>query len=378
MDRRTILGMGLGAGLGSPIAALAQQPVPIAPLRLTVNEIFRTTVCLRPFRAAGPRIEAQALGRKTIVHNYGHGGSGWSLSWGSAFEAVKIAMQSSPKRIAVIGAGAIGLTTALTAQQAGAEVTIYAKERYPFVRSAHATGTWSPDSRVAKTDAVSAGFADQWERMARRSWTLHNSYVATPADPVEWMDHFGLRYAPATPDTPAPPQPQRPDPGMLHLGNRLQDIVPRSSVVPNTQHPFQSERVVRLRNLTFNVTAYARRLEQDFLLAGGRFVPAEFNSPADLSRLKESVIINCTGYGARALFKDDSVIPVRGQIVWLAPQDGAHYGFYYKGISVMARRDGIVIQPSGPDDNFGMNEDNETPDMAAAHAAIESLSDVYR
>lgn len=381
MDRRRLLTAGLSAGLILPTLKSQAHEVGIVPIHLSPANIFRTTVCLRPFRAAGPRIEAESIGRKTVVHHYGHGGSGWSLSWGSAFEAVKLAMESSPKRIAVIGAGAIGLTTALTAQQAGAEVTIYAKDRYPFVPSANATGTWSPDSRVAKTDAVAPEFADQWERMARRSWTLHNSYVALPGDPVEWLDQYSIRKLRPLPDPnmPPPPPPEaRPDPGMLHLGHRIGDIIPSGTLVPTDQHPFNSDRVNRWRQLTFNVTAYAHRLEQDFLNAGGRFVPATFHAPSEVTKLKESVIINCTGYGARALWRDESIQPFRGQIVWLAPQENTHYGFYYNRVSVLARRDGIVVQATGPDDNFGMNDISEIPDMDAAYAAIDALKDVYR
>ncbi len=50
----------------------------------------------------------------------------------------------------MIGCGALGLTAALIAQRAGARVTIYAKERMPDIRSARATGVWSPDSRIAR------------------------------------------------------------------------------------------------------------------------------------------------------------------------------------------------------------------------------------
>ena len=132
MDRRALLQSGLAAGaLAMTGQARAAEPALIR-IRTDPAEVFRTTVCLRPFRAVGPRIETEALGRKTVVHNYGHGGSGWSLSWGSAAEAVRLAlesyphMQSSPKKIAVIGAGALGMTAAITAQRAGAEVTIYA------------------------------------------------------------------------------------------------------------------------------------------------------------------------------------------------------------------------------------------------------------
>ena len=38
--------------------------------------IVDITVCTRPFRAQGPRIEAQRLHGKTVIHHYGHGGAG--------------------------------------------------------------------------------------------------------------------------------------------------------------------------------------------------------------------------------------------------------------------------------------------------------------
>ena len=55
---------------------------PLAPVKASMDRLISLEACLRPFRPQGPRIEAERMGRKTIVHNYGHGGSGWSLSWG--------------------------------------------------------------------------------------------------------------------------------------------------------------------------------------------------------------------------------------------------------------------------------------------------------
>jgi glycine/D-amino acid oxidase-like deaminating enzyme len=60
-----------------------QPRLRLAPLRVSVDRITQITVCTRPFRAQGPRLDVEKLGTKTVVHNYGHGGSGWSLSWGS-------------------------------------------------------------------------------------------------------------------------------------------------------------------------------------------------------------------------------------------------------------------------------------------------------
>jgi glycine/D-amino acid oxidase-like deaminating enzyme len=49
-------------------------------------------------------------------------------------------------------------------------------------------------------------------------------------------------------------------------------------------------------------------------IAGGQFRRAEFHAPSQIARLGKQVVINCTGYGARALWKDETLIPVRGQI----------------------------------------------------------------
>jgi D-amino-acid oxidase len=149
MDRRRLLQGAAGAGLlglGGCATATTSLPVydavrPLAPIRAHADRLFDITVCLRPFRAAGPRLDTEMIGDTLVVHNYGHGGSGWSLSWGSGTIAVRKAMANSPREVAVVGCGALGLTSALLAQAAGAQVTIYARDLLPDTRSSRATGT---------------------------------------------------------------------------------------------------------------------------------------------------------------------------------------------------------------------------------------------
>ena len=217
MDRRRLLqgsamlgGLGL-VGLGgcttlpggpSLDAALpAYDAVPsLWPVRALTDRIFDVTVCLRPFRAAGPRLDTEQIGDTLVVHNYGHGGSGWSLSWGSGEIAVGKAMASSPKEVAVLGCGALGLTSAILAQRAGAKVTIYAREFLPQTRSSRATGSWTPDSRIALTDAAGPGFGAVWEQMARASFKTYRSYLGLPGDPVQWIDRYNVSdFAPDDP-----------------------------------------------------------------------------------------------------------------------------------------------------------------------------------
>jgi len=94
MNRREFLGgaamIGLSGCAHKTRTSAPPGPIPIGgiptlmPVRAELDRIFRVTVCLRPFRAAGPRLDAERVGEKLVVHNYGHGGSGWSLSWGRA------------------------------------------------------------------------------------------------------------------------------------------------------------------------------------------------------------------------------------------------------------------------------------------------------
>jgi D-amino-acid oxidase len=387
VDRRAVL---RGAAWGTSGAAaflpgglmaraVFAPPPAIVPVKAREDRIFQVTVCLRPFRAAGPRIEMEPIAGKTVLHHYGHGGSGWSLSWGSAMEALPLVLQTGAREVAVVGAGAIGLTTAITAQRLGLKVTIYCKERFPDVRSARATGTWSPYSRIAMDAAVDPAFAVKWERMARRTFVKHQSFLGLAGNPVEWVDQYALS------DKPFEKRPRTvitmPSGGtdtFVDYKEKVEDLVPRQDELASDLHPFPAPFVRRTSTLRFNVADLAHQLESDFLLAGGRFVPMELKTPADFARIREKVIVNCTGFGARALMNDQSVIPVRGQIAWLLPQDDVHYGVQYNHVSLLARRDGILVQAQGADESFGFNDPNEEPDYAAARDSIGVVAAMFQ
>ena len=54
--------------------------------------MIRTVAGLRPYRAAGFVVRAEALGDKRLVHNYGHGGAGITLSWGTSKLATELGL----------------------------------------------------------------------------------------------------------------------------------------------------------------------------------------------------------------------------------------------------------------------------------------------
>ena len=361
----------LALGTGAPY----HDPVPtLAPVRAHIDRVFDVTVCLRPFRAQGPRLDTETIGDALIVHNYGHGGSGWSLSWGSSTIAVKKAMANSPREVAVVGCGALGLTSAILAQRAGAQVTIYARDLFPQVRSARATGSWTPDSRIALKEPAGPGFAALWEEMARTSFKTYRDYLGLPGNPVVWND----RYTVSDIDLDNPNRPRPADPlGFGEYHESIADLTPRRERMPEGSTPFQAPFVYRSESMMFNLRDYGHTLMLDFLAAGGRFVRTEFHTPAELSRLKEKVVINCPGYAARALWNDESVVPVRGQIGWLIPQAEVNYGVAYHDVSILSRTDGIVVQAVGGGDMTGYKDDNETVDRAETDAAVSRIQELF-
>ena len=52
-----------------------------------------TWVGFRPARGAGIRFETERVNGLTVLHNYGHGGSGWTVFEGSTEESVALLMQ---------------------------------------------------------------------------------------------------------------------------------------------------------------------------------------------------------------------------------------------------------------------------------------------
>jgi hypothetical protein len=386
------LALGGMAGLHGRAAAQSAAPYRgprLVPMRMTVNELIDIKACIRPFRPQGCRLDAEQIGDTLVVHNYGHGGSGWSLSWGSAEVAVGKAMAALPTEIAVVGCGVVGLTAAIQAQRAGAKVTIYAREMFPRTRSVRAGGVWSPDSRISLTEPAGPGFAVLWEQMARISWKHWRGYLGMPERPVEFSDNYALS------DTPFTPREDRADPaitqnyvnsGMPHqnsefarYSDRIKDIIPHAVDLPPEQNPFNTAYARRTETVHFNFASYGKLLLSEFFQMGGKFENRDFHSPADIVALKQKVVINSPGVSARDLWRDKTIIPVRGQHGWAIPQPDCNYGVSYNGGSALSKSDAVMLGHNATTlgDMEGVGNSLELPDRALVEEGIALVAPVF-
>jgi D-amino-acid oxidase len=115
---------------------------------------------------------------------------------------------------------------------------------------------------------------------------------------------------------------------------------------------------------------YLSALLRDFYIAGGRVVVKEFRNRAELARLRETVIFNCTGLGSHALFGDEELVPVRGQLEILLPQPEVDYCYLSSGY-MFPRRDGIVLGGTWDHDDWSLEPDAEQAnEILDAHMEI--------
>jgi glycine/D-amino acid oxidase-like deaminating enzyme len=340
LDRRTFAAgsAALLSGCATTGARSYRDCTPLAPVDVDPSRVIRTVAGLRPYRRSGFVVRAEALGEKRLVHNYGHGGAGITLSWGSSKLATELGLQGHSGPVAVLGSGVMGLSTARLVQEAGFPVTIYAAALPPDTTSNIAGGQFHPFGLFRDVDVTDA-FKAQFARALDYSWRRFQIMVG---------DDYGIRWLPTYVETDSPDvQP-------------IAHFPPINRVLSASEHPFSWGDTLRYDTMYVETGRYLRQMIRDVQLGGSRIEVRRFASPADIAALPESLVFNCTGLGSRELFGDQELRPARGQLAILEPQPEVHYAFTGGPGYMFPRPDGIILGGT-----FELDQWDTTPEPAA-------------
>ena len=331
----------------------------LAKVLVSPDREIRTIAGLRPFRPSGFRVVAEKLGEKLCVHNYGHGGAGITLSWGTANLAAQMVRDSGARQVAVIGCGVVGLATARLLQQMGIDVTIYATALPPDTTSNVAGGLWEPFS-VFDADQTTTAFQQQFNDAVQFSYRYFQGFAG---------EDYGVRWMPTYVLSPRPFQAG----SAADVSSALRAFHPELRDLAPGEHAFPVPHARRFHAMLIEPHPYLRALIRDFRLAGGRIIVREFREVGELTTLPEPVVVNCTGLGARQLFGDEQLIPIKGQLTFLLPQPEVNYVVIGDGLYMFPRRDGILLGGT-----FVRNDWTLEPDPAAKDRILNGHADLFR
>jgi glycine/D-amino acid oxidase-like deaminating enzyme len=340
-------------GLAAPASRLPR--VHVAP-----DRVIRTIAGLRPFRPSGFVVRGQKIGEKTVIHNYGHGGAGITLSWGTGLLALREAAQSEATDCAVLGCGVVGLSMARLLQQRGYNPTIYTKEMPPAVTSNVAGGLWEPDAAFDLPN-VTPEFRAQFAEASRLAFRRYQSLAGDPYG-IRWMPLYTVaRDGPL-----AMPPPENPK-------SDVEPLYPEDRQLKPDEHPFRVPYARRKYSMLIEPAIYLNALMRDFYVAGGKIVVRELHSLQELNGLRESLIFNCTGLGARTLFGDTELMPIKGQLVFLLPQPELDYmTIGPNGIYMFPRHDGVLLGGS-----FERGVDNTDIDPIVTQRILHDSAELF-
>jgi hypothetical protein len=144
----------------------------------------------------------------------------------------------------------------------------------------------------------------------------------------------------------------------------ITDLLPEIKDLKVGEHPWGTKLVRQFDGLIVEPPIYLPAMLTDVRIAGGKIVVREMRSLDEVQALPEKLVFNCTGLGAKALFNDAELTPIRGQLTFLVPQPEVTYMF--------SRRDGVLLGGT-----HEMGDWNLKPDMATKAAILTKHQELF-
>jgi len=332
-------------------------------VRVENDRVIRTIVGLRPYRPSGYVVRAEKVDDTLVVHNYGHGGAGITLSWGTSQLAVQMGCPGHDGPVAVLGCGAVGLATARLLQEGGFSVTIYAKALPPDTTSNAAGGAWTP-FLVGDPKKLDAQFNQQ---LLKASEFAHKRFLTMLGDRfgVRWVRSYTISKTPFD------------ESSAVGTQSMFRDMRPEFRDLTPSEHPFSANCAVRqFDTLLIEPPKYLQAMMDSFREASGTIVVRAIADRDAISQLPEKLIFNCTGLGSKDIFPDDEMVAARGQLTLLKPQPEVDYAVSHDELYMLPRADGIVLGGT-----YELGETSLTPDkekMRTILAKHKAFFDSYR
>ena len=204
-----------------------------------------------------------------------------------------MATRKQDGKVAVIGAGVMGLSCGVRLLEHGWRVTILARERTPNTTSDVAPALWMP-FRAFPIDRVLA-----WARASHAEFRRLAQMPETGVAMVPLFQYF---------DQPAPP-PWWCDGFIPFTKLERAELGDRFQAGYKIEIPF------------IDTSVYMPWLLDRFAKLGGDLQAATLGSLDEVAE-EFSLIVNCSGVGARELVRDEKVFPIRGEVVWVRKPDG--------------------------------------------------------
>jgi glycine/D-amino acid oxidase-like deaminating enzyme len=313
-----------------PSGDLDPSSCSLSPVHVSPDREIRTVAGLRPYRPSGFVVRAEKIGDTLVIHNYGHGGSGITLSWGTARLAVDLVPSDYRGTVAVLGCGAVGLATAALLQESGRAVAIYARDLPPNTTSNVAGGQWFPFYLFHRSQTTPE-FLRQFQAACEFAYRRYQILVG-PRYGVRWMRNYQLSKR----DWNENGITGRQGP-MVTMMPELRDLGPR-------EHPFTGYPFVRqFDTMIIEPPVYLGALLDEVRATGASVRVAELKDRQAVQALTEKVVVNCTGLGARELFGDEALVPIKGQLTILLPQPEVRYAVMHDELYMFPRADGILL-----------------------------------